>query len=130
MVSPLTEPITTIAPRPAAFMPSITARAALRLGSGRVYVGLLDTNAPVVDPMQLELMLRTPENLLTTELSVLACGPGLGLTRMAEELLSAACMKAVPLVLDAYALTLVAGSGSLSAALDMTSTGRRWMATC
>ena len=95
----------------------LTARAALRLGSGRVYVGLLDTNAPVVDPVQLELMLRTPENLLATELSVLACGPGLGLTPMAEELLSAACMKAVPLVLDADALTLVAGSGSLSVAL-------------
>ena len=107
----------------------LAGRAALRLGSGRVYVGLLDTNAPAFDPAQVELMLRTPEALLTTDLSVLACGPGLGVSPAAHALLLTACTKArtqtVPLVLDADALNLIAAenaaggasAGSLTTAL-------------
>ena len=107
----------------------LAGRAALRLGSGRVYVGLLDTNVPAFDPAQVELMLRTPEALLTTDLSVLACGPGLGVSPAAHALLLTACTKArtqtVPLVLDADALNLIAAenaageasAGSLTTAL-------------
>jgi NAD(P)H-hydrate repair Nnr-like enzyme with NAD(P)H-hydrate dehydratase domain len=42
----------------------LAGRAALRLGSGRVYLGLLDAQAPTFDPVQPELMLRRPEALL------------------------------------------------------------------
>lgn len=86
----------------------LAARAALRLGSGRVYLGLLDPNAPALDPLQPELMLRTPEKLLSTELDVLACGPGMGDTPDALSLLTRACSLGVPLVLDADALNLLA----------------------
>ena len=56
----------------------LAGRAALRLGSGRVYVGLLDEYAPALDILQPELMMRSPGKLLTTDLTALACGPGMG----------------------------------------------------
>lgn len=90
----------------------LAGRAALRLGGGRVYVGLLDVDAPALDPMQPELMLRTPDALLAAGLSVLACGPGLGLAPVARERLLTLCAsahtQAIPLVLDADALNLIA----------------------
>jgi len=95
----------------------LAARAALRLGSGRVYLGLLDSNAPALDLMQPELMLRTPEKLLTTDLTVLACGPGLGDRPEALALLTQACKLHIPLVLDADALNLVATETALQQAL-------------
>ena len=89
----------------------LTARAALRLGSGRVYVGLLDTGAPTVDLQQPELMLRRPDALLKAGLTALACGPGLGDSPQVAELLEAACRMEIPLVLDADALNLLAREG-------------------
>ena len=59
----------------AAFM---AARSALLLGAGRVYLGLLAENAPSVDFLQPELMLRTPDQLLEMDLDCLVIGPGLG----------------------------------------------------
>ena len=95
----------------------LAARAALRLGSGRVYAGLLDTHAPAFDAQQPELMLRTPENLLATGLTALACGPGLGTHHEACVLLEKACSLGIPLVLDADALNLIASEGELHVAL-------------
>ena len=95
----------------------LAARAALRLGSGRVYVGLFDKHAPALDMEQPELMLRTPETLLATELTALACGPGMGTSHEARVLLEKACKLELPLVLDADALNLVAGEGELHVAL-------------
>lgn len=95
----------------------LAARAALRLGSGRVYVGLLDSQAPVLDMMQPELMLRRPEQLLATDLTALACGPGMGTSHEALVLLETACQLDLPLVLDADALNLVAAEGELHVAL-------------
>lgn len=98
----------------------LAGRTALRLGSGRVYVGLLDANAPTLDPMQPELMLRAPETLPGVGLTVLACGPGLGVAPTARERLRAACldarMQAIPLVLDADALNLLAAEGAMDKA--------------
>ncbi|MEI7611998.1 MAG: NAD(P)H-hydrate dehydratase [Betaproteobacteria bacterium] len=91
----------------------LAARAALRLGSGRVYLGLLDENAPRLDPLQPELMLRKPEQLLGSELTVLACGPGMGDGPEALSLLTKACALSLPLVLDADALNLVAAEKTL-----------------
>ncbi len=95
----------------------LAARAALRLGSGRVYVGLLDEHAPACDPLQPELMLRTPDALLAADLTALACGPGLGTSSRAVELLLAACRRDIPLVLDADALNLSAAESDLPVAL-------------
>ena len=48
----------------------------MQAGAGRVYLGLLDADAPSVDLLQPELMLRRPDQLLTADLHALACGPG------------------------------------------------------
>jgi len=95
----------------------LAARAALHLGSGRVYAGLIDKQAPAFDPLQPELMLRTADDLLATRLSALACGPGMGTRHEAYVLLEHACSLDVPLVLDADALNLVAAEGELHVAL-------------
>jgi len=95
----------------------LAGRAALRLGSGLVNVGLIDEHAPAVDPQQPELMLRTPEKLLAGELSALACGPGMGRSTAARSRLEVAVRIDRPLVLDADALNLVAEDGELHVAL-------------
>lgn len=90
----------------------LAARAALRLGAGRVMACLLEPLA--VDCEQPELMLRPSKDArdtLTTA-SVCAIGPGLGLSLLAGELLLAALDSNQPLVLDADALTLL-GQGAL-----------------
>ena len=95
----------------------LAARAALRLGSGRVYVGLVDAGAPALDPQQPELMLRAPDKLPFNELSVLACGPGLGNADEARTLLAGAIGREIPLVLDADALNLIAAVSDLHVTL-------------
>ena len=95
----------------------LAARAALRLGGGRVYVGLIDAHSLPLDPQQPELMLRTPQALRDSELTVLACGPGLGTSDQAKALLADALTREIPLVLDADALNLVAAEGDLHVAL-------------
>ena len=89
----------------------LAGRAALLAGSGRVYVGLLDTHGPTVDPQQPELMLRPPKALLDLEhLSALAVGPGMGRSDHAHGLLQRALHLPVPLLLDADALHLLAAT--------------------
>ena len=96
----------------------LAARAALRLGSGRVYLGLIDDTAPAFDPFQPELMIRSPERLLATELTALACGPGLGDDIIdAISLLEEACRLDIPLVLDADALNGMAEHGEIRIAV-------------
>ncbi|MBS1188635.1 MAG: Protein of unknown function UPF0031:YjeF-related protein, N-terminal [Rhodocyclaceae bacterium] len=95
----------------------LAGRAALKLGTGRVYVGLLDAGGPAFDPVQPELMLRRPEGVLAAGLSALACGPGLGTSQQAGDLLDKALALDLPLVLDADALNLVATEPDLQAAL-------------
>jgi ADP-dependent NAD(P)H-hydrate dehydratase / NAD(P)H-hydrate epimerase len=95
----------------------LAARAALKLGAGRVYLGLLEPAHPSFDPLQPELMLRHPQALLQTPLSALGCGPGLGVSLEASELLETAIGLDLPLVLDADALNLVSSEGNLQVAL-------------
>jgi ADP-dependent NAD(P)H-hydrate dehydratase / NAD(P)H-hydrate epimerase len=61
----------------------LAGRAALKLGAGRVYVGMLERLA--VDAAQPELMLRTPDDALRLA-TALAIGPGLGQSDAALEL--------------------------------------------
>ncbi|MCX7896536.1 MAG: NAD(P)H-hydrate dehydratase [Rhodocyclaceae bacterium] len=89
----------------------LAGRAALMLGAGRVYVGLLERQA--VDSLQPELMLRQPFDALE-HATVIAIGPGLGRTLSAHEPLLAAIDAPKPLILDADALFLVAESPLLA----------------
>lgn len=95
----------------------LSGRAAIKLGAGRVYVGLLDHQSTNFDPVQPELMLRRPQALLQAGLDALACGPGLGISLEASELLETAIAFDQPLVIDADALNLVASEGNLQVAL-------------
>ncbi len=83
----------------------LAGRAALKLGAGRVYVGMLE-RLPV-DPLQPELMLRTSDEVLR-HATALAAGPGLGQSPDALALLRRALAVPLPLVLDADALNLIA----------------------
>ena len=87
----------------------LAGRAALKLGAGRVYVGLLDGTALAVDTGQPELMLRRPAEMLSPGcVTALAVGPGLGQGAEARDLLKQALSTDLPLVLDADALNLLA----------------------
>ena len=87
----------------------LAGRAALRLGAGRVYVGMIDNAAPALDPVQPELMLRSADTILKLDhLSALAVGPGMGQSAAAKGLLKNAIRSELPLVLDADALNLLA----------------------
>jgi hydroxyethylthiazole kinase-like uncharacterized protein yjeF len=92
--------------------PLLAGRAALRLGAGRVYVGLLDATL-AVDPCAPELMLRHADDALGLDLDALVVGPGLGDGERAGTLLGAALASELPCVLDADALNLIAENGDL-----------------
>ena len=83
--------------------------AALKLGAGRVYLGLIAGDAPGVDSTQPELMLRPVHELFKLDyLDCMVVGPGLGMGTAACFWLSCALESALPLVLDADALNLIA----------------------
>ena len=104
----------------------LAGRAALKLGAGKVLVGLLDERAPSVDFVQPELMLRTlqgpdvPQSCaeFLAQCSAVIAGPGLGLSSAARGLLAPALVAPVPLLLDADALNLIAADQSLAAAVS------------
>lgn len=88
----------------------LAGRAALRLGAGRVFLGLLTTGLPV-DARQPELMLRTAEEALAlaaTNHAACAIGPGLGQSAAALALLRRALTLESPLLIDADGLNLIA----------------------
>ena len=92
----------------------LAGRAALWLGAGRVYVGLLDPQAPTVDYTSPELMLRSAATL-PCQVTVLALGPGLGQRAEAHAALVDATSSESALVLDADALNMLAGDAVLQA---------------
>ena len=94
----------------------LAGRAALWLGTGRVYVGLLDDNGPAVDFAHPELMLRRAV-ALPERLSALAVGPGLGTQSTSASLLAAALQRNIPVLLDADALNLSGADATLRAML-------------
>ena len=92
--------------------------AALKLGAGRVYLGLIAANAPGVDTAQPELMLRPIEDIFKLgHLDCLIVGPGLGTSPDAKFWLLRALKSPLPLVLDADALNLIGDNSAVSAAL-------------
>ena len=95
----------------------LAGRAALKLGAGRVFVGLF-ADSPSVDLLQPELMLRPAQELLKIEgLDCIAIGPGLGESQAAQNALAAALVHKAPLVLDADALNLIAAHPKLQKSL-------------
>ncbi|WP_435749891.1 NAD(P)H-hydrate dehydratase [Thauera sp. AutoDN2] len=94
----------------------LAGRAALWLGTGRVYVGLLDDHGPAVDFAHPELMLRRA-HLLPERLSALAVGPGLGTQNISAGVLANALRRDMPLLVDADALNLVGTDPALAATL-------------
>jgi hydroxyethylthiazole kinase-like uncharacterized protein yjeF len=91
----------------------LAARAALRLGAGRVRVGFLAEGHPAVDPQAAELMLSHADDVLGMDFDVAVAGPGLGTSERAETILAAVLASDVPCVLDADALNLIAQSADL-----------------
>jgi hydroxyethylthiazole kinase-like uncharacterized protein yjeF len=89
----------------------LAARAGLKLGAGRVYVGLLDELS--LDPGAPELMLRHPDDALGLDLDAIVIGPGLGEGERAATLLGAVLASDIACVLDADALNLIAENEDL-----------------
>jgi hydroxyethylthiazole kinase-like uncharacterized protein yjeF len=87
--------------------PLLAARAALRLGAGRVYVDCIGAPDLRFDPAQPELMFRRLASLAEVDAIVVGCG--LGTDDAAAAALAAAFERSVPLVVDADALNLLAG---------------------
>jgi hydroxyethylthiazole kinase-like uncharacterized protein yjeF len=89
------------------------------LGAGRVYLGLIASNAPVVDTIQPELMLRTPRELFKlNHLNCLVIGPGLGMESDSFTWIDRALSTELPLVLDASALHQIATNTCLTKKLQ------------
>lgn len=98
----------------------LAGRAALKMGSGLVHVGLLSEIPLAVDGAQPELMLHSaPDTLHLPNLSVLAVGCGMADDPTAQHTLLEAIMHPAPLVLDAGALNLVANYFGLQRRLSM-----------
>jgi ADP-dependent NAD(P)H-hydrate dehydratase / NAD(P)H-hydrate epimerase len=96
----------------------LAGRAALKLGAGRVYVGLLARDAPLLDTAQPELMLRCADAVLKLgNLSCLAVGPGLGSAADAAFYLRCALEANLPLVIDADALNAIATNAEIKTVL-------------
>lgn len=96
----------------------LAARAALRIGTGKVFLGMLDADAPAVDPMQPELMIRKADLVLAGgHIDAIGIGPGMGTDTVSQRILSQALRADAPVVIDADALNLIAQYHLLKSAL-------------
>jgi hydroxyethylthiazole kinase-like uncharacterized protein yjeF len=96
----------------------LAARAALLAGAGRTYVGFLCEDAPSVDPLHPEIMVRALDGL--RQISAIDCvvlGPGMGTSVAALDALRFWLSQGMPLLLDADALNLIAGNETLRSAV-------------
>jgi NAD(P)H-hydrate epimerase len=86
---------------------ALAARAAFRCGAGKVVVVAAEETRPSIHALVAEA--TTAGSIPGTGLTALAVGPGLGTSSASRELLDAALAAALPTVLDADALNLLAG---------------------
>jgi len=92
----------------------LAARAGLLLGAGRTYAALLAKDAPSMDMLHPEIMMRSTHDLeALKQLDCAVIGPGLGASSIAKDLLQVWLKKNIPLVLDADALNLIASHPNL-----------------
>lgn len=97
----------------------LASRAALLVGAGRIYAAALASNAPAVDMLHPEIMLRSTADIANlAQLDCLVIGPGFGKSETALELLRFWIARDVNLLLDADALNLVAQHADLAVALQ------------
>jgi hydroxyethylthiazole kinase-like uncharacterized protein yjeF len=96
----------------------LAGRAALRLGAGRVVVGLAARNPPLVDWGCPELMLREAGSV-GDAYDAWVVGPGLGGGERALAIVDKAIRYAQPLVLDADALNTIAANPELRDAIAL-----------
>jgi hydroxyethylthiazole kinase-like uncharacterized protein yjeF len=89
----------------------LAGRAALKLGAGKVHLGMLSDVA--FDPVAPELMLRHPDDALGQDLDAIVIGPGLGDGERAETILRAVLASDIPCVLDADALNMMSADVEL-----------------
>jgi hydroxyethylthiazole kinase-like uncharacterized protein yjeF len=94
----------------------LAGRAALRLGAGRVVVGLAARNPPLVDWGSPELMLRDAGSV-GDDYDAWTVGPGLGGGERAFAIVDKAARHLQPVVLDADALNAVAANPALRDAI-------------
>src|SRR6185312_2730013 len=85
----------------------LAGRAAIRLGAGRVVVGIAARNPPLVDWASAELMLRGAADV-GDDYDAWVVGPGLGNGERANAIVARAVRQTQPLVLDAAALNAIA----------------------
>lgn len=89
----------------------LASRTALKCGAGRVYLASSDSDFSH-DSEQPELMCRRPDDI-DAEDGTLVVGPGLGVNRVAHDLVAQALASKSPLVLDADGLNLLASEAGL-----------------
>ncbi|MBE8158000.1 MAG: NAD(P)H-hydrate dehydratase [Betaproteobacteria bacterium] len=95
---------------------ALAARAAVRLGAGKVFALCAAKNPPPFDFACPEAMWRRAEELPQfSSAACIAAGPGLGMKKSAAMLLQTAINSAAPLVADADALNLMAKDKTLAA---------------
>ena len=95
--------------------PLLAARAALRLGAGRVYVDCIGAPELRVDPVQPELMFRPHASITDPDCAVVGCG--LGVDGAARSAFAWSLARPRAVVIDADALNLLATEPALRAAL-------------
>jgi len=98
--------------------PVLSARAALYAGAGKVNLALLSNRGPAYDPLHPELMVHTLGSLDWSAMSALTVGPGMGQSRRAKDCLKEILQLAMPKVLDADALNLIAANDDLASLLQ------------
>ncbi len=93
----------------------LAARAALRLGAGRVYVDCIGAPELRVDPVQPELMFRTGlDAALLRAMQAIVVGCGLGMDAAARAAVEAALLAECAVVVDADALNVIAATAALN----------------
>ena len=97
--------------------PLLAGRAALKLGSGKVWIGFAASGFPTVDMLAPELMLRSASDVPADGPDAIVVGPGLGSGDDARSLVERAIGCAGSLVLDADALNLIARDSDLRSKL-------------
>ncbi len=93
----------------------LASRAAMRMGAGKVKVAWLADPHPQVDPMMPEVMMRGASDLATDDCTASVVGCGMGTSGAAVRVLKAQLKRALPMVIDADALNLIAQSADLAA---------------
>ena len=105
----------------------LAGQAALYSGAGWVLLLMLDANSTHLVPEQPELMVHDAQSMQPQQAleriqpDVIAIGPGMGQSQLAEQWLQAALSWPVPLVIDADAINLLSANPELLKALQIRS---------